>query len=251
MRILLSNDDGYFSRGITALAAALEPMGQVQVVAPDSNKSAASNSLTIRNPLRAHHLNANTVAINGTPADCVHLALTGLYAEQEFDWVISGINNGANLGEDVFYSGTVGAAMEGRWLKYPPIAVSLAAFEPQHYATACEVVLKVMDKVKKAVDDGQLSQPMLLNINVPDVALDDLRGIQICRAGKRYAPEPAVAQKDPRGRQMFWVGGAGPVDDATQGTDFAAIKAHYAAVTPLVVDMTAREYLAPLAQVFA
>lgn len=248
MRILVSNDDGYNSPGIRALAAALGQIATVRVVAPDHNNSAASNALTIYNPLRAYNMDEGVIAVSGTPADSVHLALTGLFDHEDaFDMVVSGINHGANLGEDVFYSGTVGAAMEGRLLRYPAIAVSMVTINPIHFDTACHVVLELIGKLRKSVDSGQFAANTILNVNVPDIPLAELKGIKICRCGKRLAAEPAIKQLDPRGRQTYWVGAAGQVDDDSEGTDFAAINAAYASVTPLLVDMTNSSLLAPLA----
>lgn len=238
MRILVSNDDGYNSPGIQALAKALTAIAAVDVVAPDCNRSAASNSLTIYNPLRAYTADNGFVYVNGTPADCVHLALTGLL-EEEPDLVVAGINNGPNMGEDVLYSGTVGAAMEGRWLGFPALAVSICAFEPRYNETAARVASELVTRLV----DKSLPADTILNVNVPDLPYAEIKGIKVTRCGKRHRSEPVIQAKDPRGRNLYWVGAPGDEEDAGPGTDFYAIKAGYVSVTPLKVDLTDRELM--------
>ncbi len=234
MHYLLSNDDGYLARGIELLAEALSKNGKVTVVAPDRNRSGASNSLTLDAPLYPQTAkNGFIYIINGTPTDCVHLAITGLL-ENEPDMVISGINSGANLGDDVLYSGTVAAAMEGRYLGCPAIAVSLASPDPQYYETAVQVVLKLI----KTISDSTSTRDLLLNVNVPDVPYEELRGFEITRLGQRHKSEPAIPARDPHGRPLFWVGLVGPEQDAGPGTDFHAVRNRKVSITPLQVDLT-------------
>lgn len=238
MRILVSNDDGYTAPGIQALAAAMRPLGEVTVVAPDHNRSAASNSLTIYNPLRAHTADNGFIYVNGTPADCVHLAITGLL-EHEPDMVIAGINNGPNLGEDVLYSGTVGAAMEGRHLGFPAIAMSICAFDPKYNETAGQVAAELVQRLK----EKPIAADTILNVNVPDVPYSEIKGFQVTRCGCRHKSEGVIAGKDPRGRDLFWVGAPGDEADAGEGTDFYAVQQGYVSVTPLKVDLTHQEQL--------
>ncbi len=244
MKILLSNDDGYLAPGINALARALSEVGQVCVVAPDRDRSGASNSLTLDRPLRVTKVEDNAYCVDGTPTDCVHLAVTGLL-DYEPDIVLSGVNAGANMGDDTLYSGTVAAAMEGRFLGLPAIAVSLVGKYPyQHFSTACEVVIKLL----KRLDLSDLPPSTILNINVPDIPIDKLQGVQVTRLGQRHRAEPVVKMTDPRGRQVYWVGPAGPEQDAGPGTDFYALKHHYVSLTPLHVDLTQHSLLEELAK---
>jgi 5'-nucleotidase len=233
MRILLSNDDGYEAPGIRALADALQPLADINVVAPDRDRSGASNSLTLDAPIRARYLDNGVIRVDGTPTDCVHLAITGLLAEEP-DMVISGINSGANMGDDVLYSGTVAAAMEGRFLGLPAIAVSLAGHELQHYASAVDVVLRLVKHLQR----HPLPQDTILNVNVPDLPLAQIAGIKSTRLGHRHKAEPVICAKDPRGRDIYWVGPAGAEQDAGPGTDFHAVRHGYVSVTPLQVDLT-------------
>jgi 5'-nucleotidase len=233
MRILLSNDDGYQAPGIMCLAIALRAVAQVTVVAPDRNRSGASNSLTLENPIRATQVETDVIAVDGTPTDCVHLAITGLL-DREPDMVISGINAGANMGDDVIYSGTVAAAMEGRFLGLPAMAVSLAGEKLVHYETAAQVVLTLLARLK----NHPLPVDTILNVNVPDVPLDQLQGVHATRLGRRHKSEPVVRQTDPRGKPIFWVGPVGPEEDAGPGTDFFAIRNKTVSVTPIQVDLT-------------
>ena len=233
MRILVSNDDGYRAEGLAALARAMAQLGEVSVIAPERNRSGASNSLTLEHPLRVQVGDNGFSYLDGTPTDCVHVAITGLL-EQEPDLVVSGINAGANLGDDVLYSGTVAAAVEGRFLGLPAIAVSLTGVEPKHYTTAAEVAKRLVLRLK--------SQPLpadtILNVNVPDVAWDRLSGFEATRLGHRHKAEPVIKSLDPRGRTIYWVGAAGPEEDAGPGTDFHAVRMGRVSITPLQVDLT-------------
>ncbi len=235
MRVLVSNDDGVDSAGIRVLAESLAGVGDVVVVAPDRDHSGASNSLTLGLPIRVHPHGKNIYRVSGTPTDCVHLALSGLL-EKEPDIVVSGINNAPNLGDDVIYSGTVSAAMEGRFLGLPAIAVSLVTGEdPEyHYASAARAVLMLMRQL--LVDP--LPADTILNVNVPDRAWNDIAGFEVTRLGKRHRSAPCVQQTDPRGRPIWWIGPAGKVDDDGPGTDFDAVARGFVSVTPIHVDLT-------------
>jgi 5'-nucleotidase len=233
MNILISNDDGCQSAGIRALAEALAAMATVHVVAPDRDRSGASNSLTLDSPIRARQAPNGYTCVDGTPTDCVHLAITGLL-DLEPDMVVAGINAGANLGDDVLYSGTVAAAMEGRFLGYPAIAVSLVTDRPTHYATAASVAVQLVRRVMA----GALPADTILNVNVPDLPLNELQGFQATRLGHRHKSEPVIRAQDPRGRSIYWVGPAGPEQDAGPGTDFHAIRTGCVSITPLDVDLT-------------
>jgi len=243
MNILISNDDGYQSPGIVCLAAALERYGNIDVVAPERDRSGASNSLTLNRPLRPRVAENGFIYVDGTPTDCVHLAITGMLPEEP-DIVVSGINAGANLGDDVIYSGTVAAAMEGRFLGLPAIAVSLVRDGSDHYQTAARVVTALLDKM--ATDP--LPTDTILNINVPDVPLSRLRGLQVTRLGQRHKSEAVVRSVDPRGESIYWVGPPGGEQDAGQGTDFQALREGYASITPIQVDLTRHQSLADTAQ---
>lgn len=236
MRILLSNDDGYQARGLRTLAEHLAPLADIVIVAPDRNRSGASNSLTLETPLRVERVDTNLYYVNGTPTDCVHIAITGLLEEQP-DILISGINHGANLGDDVLYSGTVAAAMEGRYLGIPSIAVSLVGGE--HFATAAELVRRLVER--NATDP--LPTDAILNVNVPDVPAADVKGIRVTRLGFRHKSEPAVKALDPHNRPIYWIGPAGAGQDAGPGTDFHAIAEGYVSVSPVKVDLTAHAAL--------
>ncbi|MFO1349444.1 MAG: 5'/3'-nucleotidase SurE [Gammaproteobacteria bacterium] len=234
MRILVSNDDGYLAPGIRYLAAALKEIADVVVVAPDRDRSGASHSLNLRRPLYiAHHDNGFISVEAGTPTDCVHLAITGLF-DREPDMVVSGINSGANLGDDVIYSGTVAAAMEGRHLGLPAMAISLVSDKPQHFATAARVAQILVARL----GDKPLPQDTILNINVPDLPWEQIAGFEATRLGNRHRSEPVVKGLDPRGRPIFWIGPAGPEQDAGPGTDFHATRTAHVSVTPIQVDLT-------------
>ena len=233
MNILLSNDDGWRADGLRALAGALAGLGTLTVVAPDRNRSGASNSLTLEAPLRVVDHEPGWYAINGTPTDCVHLAISGLLIEEQ-QLVVSGINDGANLGDDVLYSGTVAAAMEGRFLGVPSIAVSLVAGGPRHFDTAARVARELVERLGRA----PLPQATLFNVNVPDLPYAELQGFRATRLGVRHRSERIVRATDPRGRAVYWVGGPGSGQDAGPGTDFAAVENGYVSVTPLQIDLT-------------
>lgn len=241
MKILVSNDDGYQSPGLIALAEALGQLGEVAVVAPERDRSGASNSLTLDRPLRARRMPNGFIQVDGTPTDCVHLALTGL-ALIEPDIVVSGINHGPNLGDDVLYSGTVAAATEGRFLGLPSIAVSSAAHEPLHLATAARVAVQLVTRLREA----PLESSIILNVNVPDRPYAELKGFKATRLGHRHKAEPVVEGRDPRGRPIYWVGPAGPEQDAGPGTDFDAVRSGFVSITPLQVDLTRHSALQSL-----
>jgi len=241
LKILVSNDDGYLARGIIALADALAMIADVTVVAPDRNHSGASNSLTLHSPLRVHKVEEERYFVNGTPSDCVHLALSG-FLQEDPDIVVSGINHGANLGDDVIYSGTVAAAMEGRFLGLPAIAVSLVGRHASHFDTAARVAAELVTKLQA----DPLPNDVMLNVNVPDVPYDELTGIESTRLGFRHRSEPLVKEKDPHGRSIYWIGPAGEGQDAGAGTDFEAIERSAVAVSPIKVDLTRHEMLPSL-----
>jgi 5'-nucleotidase len=236
LKILLSNDDGYRAEGIRALHEALKPLGEVTIVAPDRNRSGASNSLTLDVPLRVFESEPGVYFVGGgTPTDCVHLAIFGLF-DFEYDMVVSGVNDGPNLGDDVLYSGTVAAAIEGRFLGLPTIAVSLC-MEPdsgRRFGTAAQVAQLIIRRLL----DKPLQQKLILNVNVPDVPFERLRGMRATRLGYRHRSEPVIRATDPRGRPVYWIGPAGPQQDAGPGTDFDAIANGYVSVTPLQIDLT-------------
>jgi 5'-nucleotidase len=235
MRVLVSNDDGVDAIGIRVLAERLGAVGQVTVVAPDRDRSGASNSLTLDAPIRALRMDNGHYRVAGTPTDCVHLALSGLL-DEEPDIVVSGINNSSNLGDDVIYSGTVSAAMEGRFLGLPAIAVSLVSrdHKGEHYDSAAQAVLLLMRRL--LVDP--LPADTILNVNVPDRPWHEIHGFEVTRLGKRHRSAPCIAQTDPRGRPVWWIGPAGDIDDAGPGTDFNAVQRGFVSVTPIHVDLT-------------
>lgn len=233
MRILLSNDDGYLAPGLNCLARTLESTGEINVVAPERDRSGASNSLTLDYPLRARRADNGFYFVDGTPTDCVHLAITGLLDDQP-DIVISGINSGANLGDDVIYSGTVAAAMEGRFLGYPAIAISLVHNGGGNFQTAADVAKSVLERMPS----NPLPADTILNINVPDLPISKVDGVEVTRLGHRHKAEPVVRMLDPRGRPVYWVGPPGGEQDAGAGTDFHAIRRGRISVTPLQVDLT-------------
>jgi 5'-nucleotidase len=241
MKILVSNDDGYQAPGLRALADALRALGRVIVVAPDRDRSGASNSLTLDVPIRAHRLGEDFYRVEGTPTDCVHLAITGLL-EDEPDLVVAGINHGPNLGDDVIYSGTVAAATEGRFLGLPAIALSMGSHEPQYLGTAARVAADLVARLKIE----PLEPNIILNVNVPDLPLAAIRGLMATRLGHRHKAEPVTAGLDPRGRTIYWVGPAGPEQDAGPGTDFHAMREGFVSVTPLQVDLTRHSAIAGL-----
>jgi 5'-nucleotidase len=235
VKILVSNDDGYRSEGITQLRGVLSGLGQVTVVAPDRNRSGAGNSLTLDVPLRMLESEPGIYYVAGTPTDCVHLAISGLF-DFEFDMVASGINDGANLGDDVLYSGTVAAAIEGRFLGLPTVAVSLCTFpgSGRHFATAA----RVAQRLASALISRPLDSPLILNVNVPDLPYGELTGFASTRLGFRHRSDPVIAASDPRGRPVYWIGPAGAGADTGAGTDFHAIAQRCVSVTPLSIDLT-------------
>ena len=239
MKILLSNDDGYRAEGLAALAAAIKPLGAVTTVAPDRNRSGASNSLTLDVPVRATRYDADAYYVNGTPTDCVHLAISGLF-DFEHDIVVSGVNDGANLGDDTLYSGTVAAAVEGRFLGLPAIAVSLVLTpdSPRNFASAAKVAAHLVQRMARDRFQGQEEGPVILNVNVPDLPEGQLKGLRVTRLGNRHRSKPIVKARDPRGRDVYWVGNAGAGQDAGPGTDFHAVASGYASITPLQIDLT-------------
>ena len=241
LNILISNDDGVYAKGLAVLHETLSTVASVTVVAPDRNRSGASNSLSLSNPIRIKTLSNGFIAVEGTPTDCVHIALTGLLKEPP-DMVISGINEGANLSDDVWYSGTVAAAMEGRFLGLPAIAVSLVGSRCKQYQTAAQVTL---DLVKKMIHNP-LKNVSLLNVNVPDVSYNNLRGIKTTRLGTRHCAEPTIEATDPRGKKIYWIGPAGKEAYAGEGTDFHAVHNGFASVTPLKEDITDDKILTDL-----
>jgi 5'-nucleotidase len=233
VRILLSNDDGYFAPGLAALERALSALGTVTVVAPERDRSGASNSLTLDRPLSVRRAASGYYYVNGTPTDCVHLAVTGLLEDLP-DIVVSGINDGANMGDDTIYSGTVAAATEGFLLGIPSLAVSLVAGEGGHFETAARVAAELVARFARE----RFGEPVLLNVNVPDIPHDRLRGQQVTRLGKRHKAEPVVKSSNPRGQTVYWVGAAGQAQDAGEGTDFHATANGWVSLTPLQMDLT-------------
>ena len=227
MRILLSNDDGYFAPGLACLAEALSVIADIVVVAPERDRSGASNSLTLDRPLSLRKSHNGFHYVNGTPTDCVHLAVTGMLDHLP-DMVVSGINDGANMGDDTIYSGTVAAATEGFLLGVPSLAVSLASFSSGNFAT----------EIVQRFESDKLHGPVLLNINVPDVPYEQLQGMEVTRLGRRHKAEPVVRSQTPRGDTVYWVGAAGPAQDAGEGTDFLAIQRKRVSITPLQIDLT-------------
>ena len=233
MRILLSNDDGYFSPGLARLAEELAGVAEITVVAPERDRSGASNSLTLDRPLSVKRSANGFLFVNGTPTDCVHLAVTGLLDHLP-DMVVSGINLGANMGDDTIYSGTVAAATEGYLLGIPSLAVSLASKAGRHFDTAARVTREMVERLRRV----PMSGPVLLNLNIPDVAYDALRGFEITRLGKRHKAEPVIKEVNPREETVYWVGPPGGAQDAGEGTDFYAVAAQCVSATPLQVDLT-------------
>jgi 5'-nucleotidase len=248
MKILLSNDDGYQAPGIVALYEAIKDLGEVEVVAPEHNNSAKSNALTLHSPLYVHLAGNGFRYVNGTPADCVHVALTGLLGYRP-DLVVSGINNGANMGDDTIYSGTVGAAMEGYLFGIPAIAFSQTQKGWSHIDAAAR---KARDLVQRTIAQGlSAERPWLLNVNIPNLPYEELKPFKVCRLGRRHAAEKVISQQSPRGDMMYWIGGAGPAQDDTEGTDFHATAQGYVSITPLKVDLTDHDGIANWADVVA
>lgn len=242
MRILVSNDDGYFAPGIEQLAAALRKCADITVVAPERDRSGASNSLTLDRPLFVRRAPNGFLFVNGTPTDCVHLAVTGLLDHLP-DMVISGINDGANMGDDTVYSGTVAAATEGYLLGIPSVAISLASKTAAHFETAAQVAVELVERHARAPAGA-----WLLNVNVPDIAPSALQGIVVTRLGRRHKAEAVIPAQSPRGETVYWVGAAGAAADAGEGTDFHAVATNRVSVTPLQIDLTNRELMAGVDQ---
>jgi 5'-nucleotidase len=241
MRILISNDDGYLATGISVLAEHLSDIAEITVVAPDRNRSGASNSLTLDRPLSVKKASNGYYYVNGTPTDCVHIALTGLMQEMP-DLVISGINDGANMGDDTIYSGTVAAAMEGYLLNIPSIAISMSQHDATHFTSAALVATEIVQHyINKTFDE-----PMLLNVNVPDIPYDQLKGNVVTRLGKRHKAEPVIKLLTPRGEQVYWVGAAGQPNDGGEGTDFYAVANHQVSITPIRADLTKHDQISTL-----
>lgn len=241
MKILISNDDGIYAPGINILAQELATVADIVVMAPDRNRSGASNSLTLTRPLRVKKLDNGYYSVEGTPTDCVHLAVTGIL-DTQFDMVVSGINDSPNLGDDVFYSGTVAAAMEGRYLGLPAIAVSMGGHNIQYYETAARITRELIT----TINEKRLPSQTILNVNVPDMPINHIKGLRVTRLGTRHSSEPIIKDYDPRGREIYWIGPAGSEADAGAGTDFDAVKSGYVSVTPLNLDMTHYKLFDPL-----
>jgi 5'/3'-nucleotidase len=239
VRILVSNDDGYFAPGITLLAEALRQLGEVTVVAPERDRSGASNSLTLDRPLTVRRAPNGYFSVNGTPTDCVHIAVTGLLDFMP-DVVVSGVNLGANMGDDTIYSGTVAAAAEGYLLGIPSLALSLTSKTGEHFDSAIGIALQIVERLKRR----PFAEPVLLNVNVPDVAPARLGGVEVTRLGRRHKAEPVVKLQTPRGETAYWIGPAGAAADAGPGTDFYAVEANRVSVTPLRMDLTHNTQLA-------
>lgn len=233
MRILISNDDGYFAPGLACLAHHLAQVADVVVVAPERDRSGASNSLTLDRPLKLRRAANGFYYVNGTPTDCVHLAVTGMLDYQP-DMVVSGINAGANMGDDTIYSGTVAAATEGFLLGIPAIAISLVGRELRHFETAAQVATELVQRFSRHTHE----QPWLLNVNVPDVPYERLQGMEVTRLGKRHKAEPVIKALSPSGETVYWVGAAGRAQDAGAGTDFNAVEQQCVSITPLQIDLT-------------
>ena len=238
MRILLSNDDGYFAPGIAILAEALAHLGEITVVAPERDRSGASNSLTLDRPLSVRESGNGFLFVNGTPTDCVHLAVTGLLEDLP-DMIVSGINLGANMGDDTIYSGTVAAATEGYLLGIPSLAVSLTSKAGRHYATAARVTSELVERFQRRPPP----EPVLLNVNVPDIAYEALKGFEVTRLGKRHKAEPVIKTVNPRNQTVYWIGAAGSAQDAGPGTDFYAVAADRVSVTPLQMDLSHQQQI--------
>ena len=243
MKILLSNDDGYFAPGLNILAEHLAKIADITVVAPERNRSGASNSLTLDRPLSVKKASNGFFYVNGTPTDCVHIALTGLMDEMP-DMVISGINDGANMGDDTIYSGTVAAAMEGYLLGIPSIAVSMSQHNCTHFETAARIAVEMVQHYQKA----GFASPTLLNINVPDVPYEQLKGRTVTRLGKRHKAEPVIQLKTPRNETVYWVGAAGKPNDGGDGTDFYAVSQNIVSISPIQVDLTKHTQMDELKQ---
>ena len=241
MKILVSNDDGYLAPGINTLVDHLKKIADVVVVAPDKNKSGSSSSLSLNKGITVNKINTMLYSVGGTPTDCVHIALTGLIPFKP-DMVISGINDGANMGDDTIYSGTVGAAMEGFLLGIPSIAVSMGSAEPKYFETAAIVILDIIDKHSRQIHKNAT----LLNVNVPDVPYSKIKGLEITRLGKRYGAQPAIKKAGFNEEDLYWVGAVGKPNDSGPGTDFFAIMNNYVSITPIKSDLTNHKEMDPI-----
>jgi 5'-nucleotidase len=248
MKILLSNDDGYQAPGIVAFYEAIKDLGDVEVVAPEHNNSAKSNALTLHSPLSVHLAGNGFRYVNGTPADCVHVALTGLLAYRP-DLVVSGINNGANMGDDTIYSGTVGAAMEGFLFGIPAIAFSQTQKGWAHIDAAARKARELVQQMLACLASD--AKPWLLNVNIPNLPYEELKAFKVCRLGRRHAAEKVMSQTNPHGDLMYWIGGAGPAKDDAEGTDFHATAKGHVSITPLKVDLTDHDGLPDWTQMVA
>jgi len=233
VRVLISNDDGYFAPGLQALSEAMRQVGEVTVVAPERDRSGASNSLTLDRPLSLRRASSGFHYVNGTPSDCVHLAVTGMLDTLP-DMVVSGINHGANMGDDTIYSGTVAAATEGYLLGVPAMAFSLASHSSDDFAAAAHVARTLASRFK----DRPFNAPVLLNVNIPPRPLDEIKGMKVTRLGRRHKAEPVIKSLSPRNETLYWIGPAGAAQDAGEGTDFHAVEAGYVSITPLQIDLT-------------
>ena len=245
MRILLSNDDGYSAPGLESLARALSGIADITVVAPERERSGASNSLTLDRPLSLKRAANGFYYVNGTPSDCVHLAVTGMLDHLP-DMVVSGVNRGANMGDDTLYSGTVAAATEGFLLGVPALAVSMSVQQGIHFDTAARMARQIVERFQHDRLVGPSGEPLLLNLNVPDIPYEQLKGLRVTRLGKRHKAESVVKQQTPRNETVYWVGAAGAAQDAGEGTDFHAVANDYASLTPLQIDLTHTGQIAPL-----
>ena len=248
MKILISNDDGYQAPGIVALYEALKDVAEVEVIAPEQNNSAKSNALTLHSPLYVQRASNGFRYVNGTPADCMHIALTGLLGYRP-DLVVSGINNGANMGDDTIYSGTVGAAMEGYLFGVPAIAFSQVEKNWAHLDVAAQKARELVLQMSNHQLIG--GNAWLINVNIPNLPLDKLGHIKLCRLGRRHAAESVITQTNPRGETMYWIGAAGAVKDDADGTDFHATTLGHISMTPLKVDLTDHDHLGYWAQTAA
>lgn len=244
MHILVSNDDGYLAQGLNSLVEQLKTIARVTVVAPQFDRSGASNSLTLDRPLFPETSDKGYISINGTPTDCVHIAITALLADDPPDIVVSGINHGPNLGDDILYSGTVAAATEGRFLGLPAIAVSLGSYEGTHFSTAARVVVQIIQQLQTK----PLPADTILNVNVPDIDYAEINSFQATRLGKRHPAEPAIEAIDPRNRKVYWLGPIAKEEDAGPGTDFFALNQNKVSVTPIKIDLTNYEMLKSVEQ---
>lgn len=247
MKFLVSNDDGVHAKGIKKLSEMLKDLGEVVVFAPNRDRSGASNSLTLDRPIRVEKVEDDVYSVYGTPTDCVHLAVTGVM-DNEPDMVVSGINNAANLGDDVLYSGTVAAAIEGRYLGLPAVAVSIVvdSVKGKRQKRNYDTVTYFLKKIVQHVMTHPLPQDTILNVNVPNLDIDDVKGVKITRLGNRHKAENAIPITDPRGFKMYWIGPAGPEADAGDGTDFHAVKNGYVSISPIQTDMTKHDFISQL-----